>query len=151
MLRNCTSCKAEFKTYPSRVALGRGKYCSRRCSDAVTLIKRGQHLSPGTEHRPGEKPHNFRGVSYTTPRRNGRTYRLIYKPDHPHATKKGYVREHRLVMEAQLGRLLEPDEIVDHIDRFDTLNNESSNLRVMTKREHDRMNVNLNIHRRWHG
>src|SRR5689334_22036255 len=34
-------------------------------------------------------------------------YVLIYAPDHPQATKAGYVREHRLVMEQHLERYLE--------------------------------------------
>ena len=147
---NCLVCSHEFKTYPSKIKIGRGKYCSKDCSNSVTLIKPGQHISPQTELKKGEKPHNFKGVSYTVPRPNGRTYRLVYMPDHPKATKKGYVREHRLVMEKVLGRLLNDDEVVDHISRFDTLNNDPSNLRVMKKVEHDRMNVKLNIHRRWY-
>ena len=66
--------------------------------------------------------------------RGGRTvdkagYILIHAPDHPHATKGGYVREHRLVMERELGRYLLPDEVVDHRDT-DTGNNDPSNLRL---------------------
>jgi len=143
-------CGTSYITYQSKLKIGRGKYCSRKCSDKHTLFKKGRSASPATQFRKGQKPHNFKGERYTTSRKNGRTYRLIYAPDHPNATKSGHVREHRLVMEQQLGRLLENDEVVDHIDRFDTLNNHPSNLRVMKKVEHDRMNTKLNIHRRWY-
>lgn len=56
-------------------------------------------------------------------------YVLLKSPDHPHRTKAGYVREHRLVMETVLGRFLEPGEVVDHIDG-DPQNNSPENLRV---------------------
>lgn len=66
--------------------------------------------------------------------RGGRTvdkdgYVLVKAPGHPHCTKAGYVREHRLVVEATLGRFLLPSEVVDHIDG-DPQNNDPSNLRV---------------------
>lgn len=40
---------------------------------------------------------------------------LIKKSDHPHA-KNGYVPEHRLVMESMVGRHLDPEERVHHIN-----------------------------------
>jgi len=38
-------------------------------------------------------------------------YALV--PEHPYATKNGYVLEHRVVMENHLNRLLNPDEVVE--------------------------------------
>lgn len=148
MIKQCLECSTGFKTYPSKIALGKGKYCSRLCSDKHTLIKKGQRLSPDTEIKKGQKPWNSTGWRYTKSRKNGKSYKQIFMPKHPRASKAGYVREHRLVMEREIGRLLEPHEIVDHING-DTLNNSPENLRVMTKVEHDRMNTPLNIHRRW--
>ncbi|MBU2118751.1 MAG: HNH endonuclease [Alphaproteobacteria bacterium] len=43
-------------------------------------------------------------------------YVLIRKPEHPNASKGGYILEHRLMMEGILGRLLKPEEIVHHIN-----------------------------------
>lgn len=45
-----------------------------------------------------------------------RKYVLAYAPDHPQANSKGYVAEHRIVMEQTLGRELHPDETVHHLN-----------------------------------
>jgi len=47
----------------------------------------------------------------------------------------GYAREHRLVMEQKLGRLLTPGEVVHHING-DKLDNRPDNLEVMSKGKH---------------
>jgi hypothetical protein len=64
-------------------------------------------------------------------------YRYIYMPEHPRAigTKKLYVAEHRIVMENSLGRFLNDDEVVHHKDE-NTLNNDISNLQLMSAVEH---------------
>ncbi len=43
-------------------------------------------------------------------------YTRIFRPDHPNANKRGYVLEHRLVMEESLGRYLTENETVHHIN-----------------------------------
>lgn len=55
MIKNCAVCQKEFKTYPSKILLGRGKYCSKICSDSMTLIKKGQHISISTQIKKGQK------------------------------------------------------------------------------------------------
>ena len=65
-------------------------------------------------------------------------YVLIYQPTHPHATKAGYVMEHRLVMERIVGRYLTPNEVVHHRNGQKG-DNSDSNLELMEKRTHDRI------------
>lgn len=77
----------------------------------------------------------FRQTMHNNPAwRGGRVvdkdgYILVKSPNHPHADRHGYVREHRLVMERVLGRHLLPTEVVHHRNR-DKRDNRPENLRV---------------------
>lgn len=60
----------------------------------------------------GEKSHLWKGGVSS----DGNGYRVVYNPHHPFAKKRGYIFEHRLVMEKHLGRYLESQEVVHHIN-----------------------------------
>lgn len=53
----------------------------------------------------------------------------MYKPEHPRANSEGYVYTHMLQAERKLGRPLNADEVVHHIDE-NKLNNAVENLMV---------------------
>lgn len=65
-------------------------------------------------------------------------------PNHPNAFKDGYVLEHRIVVENNIGRLLRKDELVHHIDGNKT-NNNISNLLIVSASEHTRIHANERI------
>ncbi len=60
-------------------------------------------------------------------RRQVGRYWSLSMPEHPLATKNGLVLEHRLIVEARLGRYLTRDEVVHHIDG-NPENNDPTNL-----------------------
>lgn len=139
-------CGKEFRTYPSKVAIGRGKYCSTRCS----LVKTNEALSKNDASRweKGRATWNRKPFIFTRSRKGGKMYKLLYLPDHPNASKKGYIREHRFVMEQKIGRTLLANEVVHHLDR-NTLNNDVHNLELLTAKEHSRLHVGDTVHKRW--
>lgn len=82
--------------------------------------------------RRGELAGNWRGGRRSTTGNKPGGYIRLYAPDHP-AAVRGWVYEHRLVMEKKLGRLLTRGELVDHIDR-NRSNNAPENLRLQASR-----------------
>lgn len=69
-------------------------------------------------------------------------YKLIYKPEHKSSMTsenwKGWVYEHRYVMEIHLNRELQNKEHVHHLDN-DVNNNDISNLIVLSNEDHAKL------------
>jgi hypothetical protein len=61
-------------------------------------------------------------------------YKLVLMPEHPEADSKGYIREHRLVVERS-GVKLSKNVVIHHKDG-NKLNNDPSNLEVTTDAAH---------------
>lgn len=74
--------------------------------------------------------------------RNVNGYRVIYLPEHPKAMSSknwcGWVYEHVVIAEKQLGRPLSDDEVVHHLD-FNRSNNKVSNLLVILRGQHAKL------------
>lgn len=94
--------------------------------------RKGQKVSAETRKKISEA-HKLSGIGHKKKRRDG--YIAIYFPDHPKATKEGYIMEHDLMMECLIGRWLREDECVHH-KNFIRDDNRTDNLQLMTKREH---------------
>ena len=71
MIRNKCYCGNEIKTYPSRIKDGRGKYCSRKCSDPHTLLdgikgKQTRFKKNDPRIKRGEDHYRWSGGKYVT-------------------------------------------------------------------------------------
>jgi len=86
----------------------KGSHHSEKSKDKCKKANQGKHTSPSTEFKKG---YGWKGGRIV----NGDGYILIYNPTHPSCTKRGYVYEHRLVVEQQIGRFLLSTEEVHHL------------------------------------
>ena len=87
--------------------------CSNDCKyKNQSVATKGRTLNTGRTHfKKGQEAHNFIGQQPTE-----KGYVILYRPEHPTANRRGYVREHRYVMEVHLGRTLTGDENIHHLN-----------------------------------
>jgi len=139
----CNNCKTVFKTRGSLIARGKVCFCSTKCAGNArkgirvspkTEIKKGQRISIKTEFKSGHKSWSTGKKLLHMRRENachwkgGRTTCLGYSMIHTSTENKTkYSREHRLVVEKELGRKLLGTEVVHHING-DKTDNIISNL-----------------------
>jgi hypothetical protein len=100
-MQACAVCACQFKVRAFEVSKAERRgcsppiYCSLACRNSAYRGTGNPKWRGGVVRQPSG-------------------YLYEYAPDHPHATKQGYVMQHRLVVEREIGRVLDPAEEVHH-------------------------------------
>lgn len=108
-------------------------FCACGCEEEIQIRdKTGifRRFKKGHQNRGPNHPLWNGGVTY-----DGKGYKLVKSPNHPHKNQRGYVYEHRLVMEEHMGRYLRKDEEINHINK-DIKDNRIQNLEILSKSTH---------------
>lgn len=151
----CLWCNISFKTFPSAIKRGGGKFCS--ISHAISYRNKYKFNPSHTRDLKGKNNPMYGNGYKIAGQKNGMFGRKgkdcpNYKGEGRHQRKDGYYREynefnkdgrsleHRRVMERHLKRALRKDEIIHHID-FNKANNDISNLQIMTRSTHSRLHM----------
>lgn len=139
--------------YLKKYGIVRGKYTQRSKEKMSNSLKgrpsarKGVKLSEETKRKISEAQRgHFRNPSNYGGHRKKRTdgYIEVYCPEHPYATKDGYVMEHILVMENAISRYITRDEVVHHKNKIRD-DNRLENLELMTFKAHSA----LHLKERW--
>jgi hypothetical protein len=123
--KNCEHCGGPIGVKRRMVRYRETRFCSRGCSHAYHVRERS------VSWRGGRTTNKF-------------GYVMVHAPAHPAADNRNYVGEHRIVLEAKLGRLLEANEVPHHLNGIKD-DNRPENLVAMDHSEHRRLHA---THRR---
>ncbi len=144
---------------------------TEKAKRAINIAHSGKKLSKKTkkrmsESKTGNKNPMFGKKGYLHPRCKARVicngYVHILMPEHPNCEKKGYVSEHRFVVEKLIGRFLKKTEPVHHINNKKQDNRIENLMLFKTNSEHITFHVKLKqfgitnpvlkqIEKRWDG
>lgn len=122
----CNNCKKKIEIYRYRKGLYGKIFCNRKCKTewmkTSPLFKK--------ENNP-----RWNGGRYEE-----RGYVYVNAQNHPNKTRNGYIFEHRLVMEKSIGRYLDKDEHIHHLNGIKN-DNRAENLIIVNNKNHDRFSI----------
>lgn len=129
----CEVCKKEFNEFPSRIKLGRGKYCSKECfglGHGKKMVGRFRGINNPCFKGGRINDNGYISILFSTLSPNEQTLM------HEDTRYKGkYVFEHRLVMAKHLNRSLKMYEIIHHRNGIKT-DNRLENLELLIVGNH---------------
>lgn len=108
----------------------------------MSRTHKGRKLSEEQRRKIGERNScNYNGLNgYGHTKRHNRGYVLAYAPKHPNAHADGYVMLHTILVERVIGRYLNREEVVHHVNHVRD-DNRIENLLLMDKHEHMSMHM----------
>ena len=149
----CPICGKAFHLKPFAVKRFKKHYCSKKC-----------HNIAKKEYMAGEKNHQYglkgqKNASWQSDTRLSHYgYIMVRQPTHPFCDKEGFMLQHRLIAEKYLltpensvevnGKLYLNPEYQVHHKNFNRIDNDPSNLMVLTHQEHKLIHNRLNPNER---
>ena len=146
----CEICKKTFKARRPK-GIPKPKYCSQSCY-SIHMKKRWndpeyrsamiqKHKLNTTKYWLGKKRPDMLGSKNPNWKQvkghyiNTAGYRVLYRPKHQLADKKGCVLEHHHIWFKNTGQKILPNEVIHHKNEIKT-DNRFENLKLMTKKQH---------------
>jgi len=115
--------KQSEETIKKRIESRKGYRHSEKTKRKMSKVhNRKKRYSLSSEHKRqiSERMKGKKGVlsiGWKGGRHKQNGYIMIYKPSHPFCDHRGYIREHRLIIEKYIGRFLEPTEYCHHLNK----------------------------------
>jgi len=110
-----------------------GKHHTNETKKKISLAHKGKKRKPFTEEtrqkmgkwQKGSGNNQWKGGK----KKDSQGYIHLLKPEHPFSDIKGYILEHRIIMEQKIGRYLNSKEVIHHINGIKN-DNRIENLRL---------------------
>lgn len=118
-IRECVQCGIKFKCFAARVRAGGGRFCSMECRDTHNV---------GVNHHRHVPEYAYSLASGYMIRRDKQTGKNV--------------RQHREIVELEIGRKLTSDEVVHHINGI-KCDNRVENLMVVGRYDHSQIHKKL--------
>jgi len=135
--------------YKGKTCIDCGKKVSNnslRCKPCMYKTRipwnKGKKFICSGQFKKGRRKLREENSNWKGGKKQNRGYIFIHLPTHPHA-KKGYVQEHRLIVEKHLGRYLKKGEVVHHINEIKDDNRIENLMLFKTNAEHMKFHTKI--------